>query len=248
MEIDLKLLGKIESDLRELGTIAQQEVYDPSIVLLKIKDVTSDLEQINTISKDLVRTYKKQEVLMIEDMKKKKQIMKSKHEEINKKVKLLLAEAEEVNKNKGTKPHRHKKLFDWDDAKLEEMKLAIKMDSNNIGRVLRNFNIRHFARQRKRWLWWSNKLFDYKFIILQIVKLLISVSAAFVFERLVDLFLKTPEFLITAMVAIILFFTLDKYLDRKFEKIFWTRVKKHILILYMHFDLYLQHMKIMLEN
>jgi len=240
-------IDRIHSSLDELATISQKEEFDKSVVIQRIKTINNDLEEINSVREEILQEHTRRETELYAKFDLQKQTMKDFEKDVKKYMADVKADMKAIKKSKYSGDKKRATDF-LTDERRQEIKQAITIPKNEISTVLSNYNYRRLATKRKRWIWWTNLLFQSDYWSHQIGKLLLGTAIAYGLAKLAALLFNTPDYLVAAIVALLLFATGNRIIEKKYNRIFWSRIRMHTLKLYHHFDLYLTHMTAMMED
>lgn len=248
METNTELINRLHARLKELTTIAQKEEFDKAVVIQRIKTINNDLTEINSIREEILQEHKKRETELYQKFDLQHSTINSLNRDLKAYIADVDAEVKAIAKRRKRKPGKPSIFLSMSDEKIQEIKTAITIDKNEINAVLNNYNYRKLSAKRKRWVWWTNLFFHSNYWTHQIIKLLLGTAIGYGLEKLATLIFQSPDYLITVIVALLLFATGDRIIDKKYDRIFWNRIRKHSINLYKHFDLYLTHMQSLLED
>lgn len=236
MQIDKERIERVSRLLNELAVISSEKVYDKSIVLKKVKIINQELEQLNTIRKEVLLDHKQRENNLYKKFDDQHRAFETLHSEVQKYI-------DELNKYDAlTDPPEESPTLDLSEEKQKAWMEAITVDHGEVSTVLHNYNWRRMSSRRKRWLRWSNLIFRSDYWTHQLLKLFISATVGFGLEKLCELVFDIPDFVVFFPTAILLFFTLDRILEKRIDRIFWKKLLKHTVILKTHYTIYLQHL------
>ncbi len=238
MEIDNELVKKVNSDLTELATIVDNKQVDKDIVLDRLNEVIRNLDELNTIRDKAVEEYKRKK----EEWDAKMSQFDSSADTLSDFTNKLQAL---TNKLKTAEPDEVTKIMD----EMSKMVLENNDIKNHIKNLEFDFSLLtdllahdmsvEFSKARKKWLWKNKIIFRNINLLSKIVTILIGFAFGFISEKLAEcIFPKAPDYLIGAGVAIILYFSIEKIIDRKASFFFWKEAKRETLTLIIHYETY----------
>jgi len=229
--IDFELIEATNVKLSELGEIVKAEKYREEEVVKMIIDVNNNLKQINTLPQGFSEKYKKDIEKWIHEMDEKKKPFYLYLDEMAEVIDIDMDNEENLKEkieltekfNKKYSDNNTKKIitnaFDFDIEKavlLQSQSLFIK-----------------FARQRRNIRLFTDYVFKFRYhffkITAGIISLLITTFIAYILGLV---FKQHSAILISLIVGLIAFFTLNKWIVKKSNKVFWRIVRKQTLTLY----------------
>ncbi len=234
--IDLELIKEANAKILELKNIVLEEKYNEESVIAKIKEVNIILRKLNNLPSGFFKDYRIEFRQWLSELEGKKKPFNDYMNDLktiinteitddnideqnallkefnakynNKKVKVLLKESFE---------------FDW--------KKVIFLQS-------KRFFIK-FSWERKKIHFYTNFLFRFRFLLLKFLAVLFSFIITTFFAFILKFaFKQYSDFIISGIILIISFFTLDKWISKKSGKIFWRIVRHQTLILYVQLSNY----------
>jgi len=238
MEIDIELVKKVNSDLTELAAIVDNKQVDKDIVLDRLNEVIRDIDELNTIREKAIEEYKLKRKEWEAKMAKFDDSLDNLADFTNRLQSF-------TNRLKTAKPDEVTKIMD-------EMSEIVQQNNdmkNNIKNLEFDFSLLtdllahdmsvEFAKTRKRWLWKNKIIFRNINLLSKLITIFIGFSFGFISEKLAECILpKAPDYIIGSGVAIILYFTIEKIIDRKASDFFWKEAKRETLTLIIHYETY----------
>jgi hypothetical protein len=248
MQINLALLDATYIQLGELSEIVREKKFDRDIVLDKIKDVINNLKEINTLPEVDLDNYQKN----IKSWNAKLAGSRKATNELVKYTTKIIALSNQIsndlNKKKGIGPVLEEKLDEVNQVlqHADEIEKAIVFDGRTeLDGILYGYTHINFARKRRLWLWKSRIFFHSLYRTSDIIRVVLSAAAGFLAGIVGEkLFPKFPHVLLGIVVALISFFSLDTWLDKKAKEFFWREATREVFILYQHFKVYLDQINI----
>lgn len=251
METRTDLAKQIFDKIKDVGKIASEKLYDKDIVIRLLEEISKDLDLINTISNEKLREYNQKQQkaysMLHQNMKAVDDITIYAQEYADwseKHVNIILNDAEITEQFilQGQALAEKQPIF-------EQPIEAFRIDRNLINDWLQNNNYIYFANKRKTALWRISKIFKFGIAIKKTIKFAISFSFGILIELLLGHISNIlPQFSIGIIAAILGYFSIDKVVDQKYDDYYWKSVQKHVLILFQHFNLYLEHTLILLKK
>lgn len=154
MQIDKERIERVNRLLNELTVLGSEKVYDKSIVLKKVQVINQELEQLNTIRKEMLLAHKQRENYLYKKIDDQHRAFETLHNKVRKYL-------DELNEYYAlTDPPEESPTLNPSKEKQKEWMDAITIDHGEVGTVLQNYNWRRMAFRRKRWLRWSNLIFS----------------------------------------------------------------------------------------
>ena len=238
MEIDIELVEKVNYDLTELATIVDNKQVDKDIVLDRLNEVIRNLDKLNTIKDKAVEEYKQ-----------KKEEWDAKMHRFDRSADTLSDFTKKLealtDKLRTAKPDEVTIIMDemsqivLDNNKIKNHIKNLEFDFNLLTDLLAHDMSVEFSKARKKWLWKNKVIFRNINLLSKIATILIGFAVGFISEKLTEyIFPKAPDYLIGAGVAIILYFTIEKIIDRKASDFFWKEAKRETLTLIIHYETY----------
>jgi len=236
---NLELIKKTNTKILELSNIVKEEKYSDNSVIDKIKEVNNNLYQINTLPHGFLKEHRKalrkwrDEIeerqkpfkLYIDEMKTVTNI-KADEEDIDEKIDLITKFIEKLDSK------------EFNDAFND----AFKFDLQKVIMLQSQWLFIKFSWERKGIHFFTDFIFRFRFLLLKFLAGFISfLITTFVVFILGIAFKQYSDFLISLIIFVISFFTLDKLIVKKSGKIFWPIVRNQTLILYRQLNNYLNH-------
>lgn len=242
---NLPLIKKVQLELNEITNISLIKNYDKDIAQDKIKSLIKDLTELNIIQKETLENYKK------------------KNEELFLHMENQLAELTQITNTIGKYTEWNEKYFEFlknrveipeeflNEGKKYEKKIEAATKNPNpmnhslIEEVLSTYIQIKFTKIRKRSIWWNYQIFRLNIFYRSILNVMISTLIGYSIEKGIGFLLpEIPEFIITIIITLLIFFTLEKFLGKKFNSYFWNLIQKQSFKLNLELIIYLKQIKL----
>jgi hypothetical protein len=242
---NLPLINKVQFKLNEIATISLAKVFDKDAVLDKIKFLIKDLTELNVVQKDVLQEYRQKNKELFNHMEQQMTEISQLAETAEKYADWSQKYLDFVRNN-----------VEMTDKFLEEGKKyenIIEQDAQNpthmnhalIREVLSTYLQIKLTRKRRRSIWWNYQIFRLNIFYRTMLNVVISTLIGYSVETIMSFFFpEIPDFVVTIGIAFLIFFTLEKYLGKKFSTFFWNLIQKQSLVLYLELKLYLQQIKL----
>jgi len=227
MNVDIKLIKSIESNVFELMEITKLKVYSKVIVLERIFNVIYQLEELNKIQKEYLNAYEERKKLFFEEWAR----MDKAYDQLQNLIDKFIDYDYDNYENSAIPP------FNEEVARKLEADLAINLPL--IEELLKDHTYLTFARKRKFWLRIDKFMFKFYTAIIVIIKLIISSFLGFISATISGYFFPEVHQLLTGVIFTFLsYFTFDNLMNRIGNNYFWKVISKQVVNLRYHLYVY----------
>jgi|GEM_PF-4736578 len=242
---NLPLVNKLLIELSEVVNMTLTKETDKDVILEKIKVIIKDLQDLNKIQKEILVEYNKRnkefsthleehskEINLITETTIKYSEWTRKYLEYIENDVSLTDEFIEQGKN-------------YEDIITSNCENPTRINHELINEVLSTYLQFKLTKRRRRNIWLNYQLFKLNILYRTILNILISTSIGFCIEKIISyIFPDVQDFYIAILFAILAYFTLEKYLGKKFSLFFWKLIQKQSLFLFTELDLYFRKINI----
>lgn len=236
---DLELIKKTNNKILELFNIVKEEKYSEDSVIDKIREVNNNLYQANTLPRGFFRQHRKELRNWRDELEEKQKPFNVYMEEME-----VLTNIKVNDEDIDEKIDLLTKLTDKFSSKefKDAFKGAFDIDIKKVIMLQSQWLYIKFSWERNAIHLFTNFVFRFRFWILKFLTAFISfLITVFVVFILGIVFKQSSDFLISLIVFVISFLTLDKWLGKRSSKIFWFIIRNQTLILYRQLNMYTDH-------